>query len=164
MCIIPCRYDGASNYIINLVTQIRSFHPTELIMVVDSDSPDKSYFSKLISLKEMTNHIYGRVNVISRNDRPNMFVKELNIYIKYLQDRLDEAKASMTSKQEKYLLTFADHLKEGIAYYNQLFAELTDRFEGTRSTILSELEVSKAILNQLKLDIEDKSLALAMAY
>ena len=123
-----------------------------------------AYFSKLISLKEMTNHIYGRVNVISRNDRPNMFVKELNIYIKYLQDRLDEAKASMTSKQEKYLLTFADNLKEGIAYYNQLFAELTDRFEGTRSTILSELEVSKAILNQLKLDIENKSLAPAMAY
>jgi len=126
--------------------------------------PNMAYFSKLMSLKEMTSHIYGRVNVISRTDRPNMFVKELNIYIKYLQDRFDEAKTSMTSKQEKYLVTFADNLKEGIAYYNHLFDEVTDRFEGTKATILHELEVSKEVLNQLKSDIENKSLALAMAY
>jgi hypothetical protein len=126
--------------------------------------PNMAYFSKLMSLKEITSHIYGRTNVISRTDRPNMFVKELNIYIKYLQDRLDEARAEMTTKQEKYLLTFAENLKEGIVYYNNLFAELTDKFEGTRSTILHELELSKIALNQLKLDIENKSLSLAMAY
>lgn len=126
--------------------------------------PNMAYFSKLMSLKEITSHIYGRTNVISRTDRPNMFVKELNIYIKYLQDRLDEARAEMTAKQEKYLITFADNLKEGIAYYDTLFEDLTDKFEGTRSTILHELELSRTALNQLKLDIENKSLALAMAY
>ena len=36
----------------------------------------------------------------------------------------------MTAKQEKYLITFADNLKEGIAYYDTLFEELTDKFEG----------------------------------
>jgi len=126
--------------------------------------PNMAYFSKVMSLKEMANHIYGRANVISRTDRPNMFVKELNIYIKYLNDRLEEAKVSMTSKQEKYLVTFENNLREGIRYYNKLFLELNDRFEDTRDVILHELEESKAALNHLKLQIEDKSMALAMAF
>ena len=49
-----------------------------------------SYFSKKMSLKEMVDHIYGRVNVITRKDRPNMFIKELNLYIDYLKNKIEE--------------------------------------------------------------------------
>lgn len=47
MFIIPCKYNSESNYIVNLIKQIRDFHPNEKIMVVDSGSDDKSYFSLL---------------------------------------------------------------------------------------------------------------------
>ena len=47
MFIIPCKYNSTSNYITTLVEQIRHFHPSEKIMVVDSDSSDKSYFEQL---------------------------------------------------------------------------------------------------------------------
>lgn len=47
MFIIPCKFSKKSNSIISLVSQIRHFHPSELIMVVDSDSEDKEYFIDL---------------------------------------------------------------------------------------------------------------------
>ncbi|MEN8248761.1 MAG: hypothetical protein ABFS32_07495, partial [Bacteroidota bacterium] len=64
--------------------------------------PNLAYFSRLMNLKEITDHIYGRINVITRTDRPNMFVKELNMYIDYLGNKIEEAKVSMNDKQEKY--------------------------------------------------------------
>ena len=113
--------------------------------------PNMAYFSKKMTLKDITDHIYGRANMISRIDRPNMFVKELNIYIDFLKNRIDETKASMTIKQEKYLLTFEENLKEGISYYHNLFSELKDKFEGTKSTILQDLENSLKALRLLNI-------------
>ena len=39
--------------------------------------PNLAYFSEILTLKEMADHIYGRINFVKRNDRPNLFVKEL---------------------------------------------------------------------------------------
>jgi len=98
--------------------------------------PNMAYFSKSMSLKEMTDHIYGRSNVIARNDRPNMFVKELKIYIDFLKDKIEETKVSMTKKQEKYLVTFEHNLNEGIDYYQNLFTELKGKFEDNKANVL----------------------------
>jgi len=111
--------------------------------------PNMAYFSKSMSLKEMTDHIYGRSNVITRNDRPNMFIKELKIYIDFLNDKIEETKVSMTKKQEKYLVTFEHNLNEGIDYYQKLFTELKGKFEDTKANVLHELESSKKALGQL---------------
>ncbi len=119
--------------------------------------PNTAYFSKMSSLKEMIDHIYGRTNIISRTDRPNMFTKELNIYIDFLKDKFDEATHSMTAKQEKYLLTFTDNLKEGISYYQNLFSGLKDKFEDTKTEILNDLSRSNVALHLLRLEIENVS-------
>ena len=116
--------------------------------------PNMAYFSRVMSLKEITDHIYGRLNVITRKDRPNLFIKELNIYIDYLKNRIEEAKTSMSDKQEKYFLTFVNNLKDGINYYHNLFNDIKDKFEETKSEILSELETSKNTLHHLILEIE----------
>jgi len=47
MFCIPCKYNKKSNHIIGLVKQIRTFHQSEKIIVVDSGSDDKSYFKEL---------------------------------------------------------------------------------------------------------------------
>ena len=62
-----------------------------------------AYYSKVMSLKNISDHIYGRDNVISRSDRPNLFIKELQIYIDFLKNKLGETKVLMTKKEEKYL-------------------------------------------------------------
>ena len=116
--------------------------------------PNLAYYSKKISLKEMVNHIYGKTNIISRTDRPNMFVKELNIYIDYLKTLVDEAKSALEGTQEKKLQKFSDNLKEGINYYSSLFDELKDKFVDTKSNIINDLKNSTKAINLLNTEIK----------
>ena len=125
--------------------------------------PNMAYFSRKMSLKEITDHIYGRANVISRTDRPNMFVKELNLYIKYLKSKMEETREAFDNKQQKYFKSFVENLNNGIAYYQGLFNEVKDKFEGAKSGILEELEASKQILQNLLIKIERKSQAPVLA-
>jgi len=87
-----------------------------------------------------------------------MFIKELKIYIDFLKNKIKETKVSMTNKQEKYLLTFAKNLKEGINYYYSLFNDLKNIFEDSKSSILCDLDASKKTLDLLKLEIENLSI------
>jgi glycosyltransferase involved in cell wall biosynthesis len=48
MFVIACRNDPVNNYIVDLVDDIRKYHASEEILIVDSDSPDKSYFTKVM--------------------------------------------------------------------------------------------------------------------
>jgi hypothetical protein len=115
--------------------------------------PNMAYFSKIMSLKEITDHIYGRSNMITRTDRPNMFIKELKIYIDFLKNKIEKTRVSITDKKERYLLTFAKNLNEGINYYYRLFTDLKGVFEDTKSSILSDLDDSRKILHLLNLEI-----------
>ena len=125
--------------------------------------PNMAYFSKKLSLKEMVDHIYGRINVLMGTNRPNLFIKELSIYIKYLEGKINEVKASMTEKQAKYFLDFTNNLQEGILYYQALFENMKDRFQDSISLILAELQNGKQVLDQLKLELEEFSMALVSA-
>lgn len=111
--------------------------------------PNLAYFSKTMSLKEITDHIYGFSNIISRIDRPHMFIKELQIYIAYLKVKMEELKSSTSFKQEQYVTTFANNLNKGICYYQQLFSELKNRFVNSKHCILQELETSKQVVHIL---------------
>lgn len=47
MFVIPCKYNPNYPFVIQLVKDIRTFHINEKIVVVDSESDDKSYFDLL---------------------------------------------------------------------------------------------------------------------
>lgn len=117
--------------------------------------PNMAYFSKKMSLKELVDHIYGKTNVITRTDRPNMFIKELKIYIDFLKNKIEETRVSVNVKQEKYLLGFVRHLKEGINYYSDLFGGLKDMVEDKKNEILRELDANMHTLQMLNSDIEN---------
>ncbi|MFI0428721.1 hypothetical protein [Mariniflexile sp. HMF6888] len=120
--------------------------------------PNMAYYSRVMSLKNMTDHIYGRDNMISRTDRPNMFVKELTIYIDYLKNKLEEAKTVMTNKEEKYLLTFTNNLNEGVSYYKTLFNELKSTFQDIKDEVLDALTNGEKSLSLIALEIQDLSI------
>ncbi len=120
--------------------------------------PNIAYFSKIMSLKEIIDHIYGRSNMITRTDRPNMFIKELKIYIDFLKNKIEEMRVSISNKQEKYLLNFVNNLNEGLNYYYRLFTNLKDVFEDAKSSILSDLDAIKETLHRIKLEIENLSI------
>ena len=54
-------------------------------------------------------------------------------------------------------------IKEGIEYYNKLFNDLKDKFEDTRSVILSELDGSRKVLQLLFQEIENLTIPAAIA-
>ena len=111
--------------------------------------PNMAYFSRTMSLREITNHIYGRANVISRTDRPNMFIKELNIYLEFLLDKIEEVGGEVTKKQQKYLMSFSDNLKEGIVFYYKMFKSIKGVFTNTKPEILRDLDLSSIALQKL---------------
>ena len=53
--------------------------------------PNLAYYSKTSTLQDMTNHIYGIKRVMQREDRPNMFIKELSLHMDFLQNKLEDA-------------------------------------------------------------------------
>ena len=83
--------------------------------------PNIAYFSKVVSLQTMVGHIYGRENIITNTNRPHMFIKELALYLDYLEEQLDiETQAGQMVKKKKYFSTFFQNLRQGIQYYFSL--------------------------------------------
>ena len=111
--------------------------------------PNMAYFSHQMSLSNITDHIYGRANMITRTDRPNMFVKEVKLYLDYLADQIIDKSMTVDGKQEKYLLKFANNLKAGIAYYFDLFTDTKNYSKETQSKIHYDLKQCEQRLDQL---------------
>ena len=86
--------------------------------------PNLAYFSKISTLKEMVDHIYGRINLLDNRYRPHMFLKELGMYLDIFKERFEEfIKNPDNQKEKKNLKSFQDNLFDGINYYKRLFAE-----------------------------------------
>ncbi len=102
--------------------------------------PNIAYFSRLVSLQEMVAHIYGRINILNENCRPNMFVKELDMYVDYLRKMVEESLKPLREKQTKYFKSFQNNLQEGINYYKNLFSTVIEESKSVKDKLLAELE------------------------
>lgn len=119
--------------------------------------PNMAYFSKIMSLKDITDHIYGRIDMISHRARPHMFLKELKLYADHLKHKIDDTQGELNKRQEKYLLTFTENMKEGIDYYQQLFTKMKDQFKTSRSNVLNDLQSYTMHLEHLENKIKNSS-------
>lgn len=81
--------------------------------------PNIAYFSKVVRLQEMVDHIYGRTNLVLREDRPHMFIKELLLNVDYFQEQIGETHL-WNEKVAKELSSFGRQLLEGIEYYRAM--------------------------------------------
>ncbi|MBN1968308.1 MAG: hypothetical protein JXR48_11505 [Candidatus Delongbacteria bacterium] len=117
--------------------------------------PNIAYFSKKMDLEEMVDHIYGRTNVIERDDRPNIFVKEFGLYLDFLKTKIEDSKKNINERSAKYLKNFASNMNEGLTYYTDLFSNLKDRFESTKESIISDFEKFKINLANMNQEIEN---------
>ncbi len=91
--------------------------------------PNMAYFSEIVSLKKMINHIYGKINLISKNNRPNMFLKELEMYVDYFKNKIEETSHPIAKKQSKYFKKFYKNLNNGIEYYKNKFSDFKENME-----------------------------------
>jgi len=104
--------------------------PKESKAVSICPGPNLAYFSKKYSLKEMVDHIYGKVNLLEGVNRPNLFVKELGLYIDYFKKELqhfnDDFKTNVQNLRQKkqvYLNKFYNQLLNGVEFYRASFQQ-----------------------------------------
>jgi len=112
--------------------------------------PNIAYFSEVVSLRKMADHIYGRTNIIKRNDRPHMFVKEIGLYLDYLGNKIEETAKPFTAKQHEYFNEFTKNMKDGIEYYRGFFSKIVTK----EKTISADLSKAESKIEELLAQIE----------
>ena len=100
--------------------------------------PNIINFSKISSLKEMVDHIYGRINLITSEKREHMFLTELELYIEQFKAKFDDISLGfIVNEGKKQLVELGSNLLEGISYYR----ELSDKFtKETKESFLLNLD------------------------
>ena len=116
--------------------------------------PNLAYFSDLMSLEEISQHIYGVKKSNISEDRPHFFIKELELYIKYLKEKIEESTLDFNKKQEKYFQKFLNNMNEGISYYTELFDDLKINFKKSAESILDSIKHQKFQLEEISKKIE----------
>lgn len=109
--------------------------------------PNLAYFKSVFSLREMVDHIYGKITLKLENDRPHVFVKEAQLYVDYLKKEFQKLIPEATAKQEAYLEKFRNNLNIGLSYYQ----DLVDSIQLDSEEILEKM---KAQLKELQAEIE----------
>ena len=95
-------------------------HQNDFEAVTICPGPNLAYFSGVFTLKEMIDHIYGRADILNQQHRPNFFVNELDLYIKYITKEKKDEQTSVSDKSEKYFDRFVENITQGINYYRNL--------------------------------------------
>ncbi|WP_372773802.1 hypothetical protein [Mangrovibacterium sp.] len=138
-----CLCEGLSNstYLANEVTPDS---PRRGVSICPG--PNLAYFTKIASLKEMVDHIYGKINLLQDAKRPNLFVKELRMYVDYLENKIEEVRHAKDEKQAAYYRTFRKNMQDGISYYKELFTKYDHKLHEMKKDVMVELEnVNKKI-------------------
>src|SRR5690606_23302204 len=96
----------------------------------------------------------GRTNILERNDRPHMFVKELQLYIDYIKEQIN-ATLTPDNKFIKYCTTYCKNLIEGISYYQGLVVKnaVSTSWKSLLEQPLADLRIElEALLSQNQLE------------
>lgn len=113
--------------------------------------PNVFWFKKQYSLREMIDHIYGRMPVFDQDNRPFVLINELNLYIDHIQKYVADNQTLINDKKIKYVAKFKAQLQSGIAYYDELLHHLSHIPKNIAVTIPRQLELASLRLNQIQL-------------
>lgn len=116
--------------------------------------PNIAYFGDIASLRQMVDHIYGRVNLIMSSSRPHMFIKELKLYFDYLREYLGENGNAPDNRTRSYIEVFFSNLSDGVAYYRKLAAKLTGEWACVRDKLNDGLETVEQQLEELMQQVQ----------
>lgn len=76
--------------------------------------PNIAWFDRYYTLREMVDHIYGRIPSLVPSERPHMFAKELVMYVDYFEKLVKMSGRS--DREVDRLKTFRQNLENGIEY------------------------------------------------
>ncbi|MEK6781957.1 MAG: hypothetical protein AABY93_09630 [Bacteroidota bacterium] len=110
--------------------------------------PNIAYFSEIVSLRKMVDHIYGRANIVHRSDRPHMFIKELALYVDYWTELLTETKEALDNKRRAYVQSFYKNLMDGITYYRAISEKVNNEFSTQKDNFQERLNAAEKRLEE----------------
>lgn len=123
--------------------------------VVICPGPNLAFFDKEVSLAEMIQHIYGNTNILPDNQRPNMFINELKMYVDYLKKEISDSSVQITNSQTRKWNTFKKNVLEGIEYYHHMF-NTSNFFKNGLKTIELQLQEYKRVLTAIEIPQAEK--------
>ena len=103
-------------------------------------------FSRIASFEEMVDHIYGRISLLARSDRPHLFLRELSLYIDYLKREVEKFTVGLTANGPKYYREFKENLAVSMEYYKDLARQFV---EEKRQDFLDELKEQREALEKV---------------
>lgn len=107
--------------------------------------PNLIWFKKIMTLKEIVDHIYGRCSIFIENERPHMFIAELKLQINYLIDEIKKSALGLPTRSSQKIEEVKKNLQKGIAYYQELAKEL----------LIDQQEKFLHLLDGLKKELEN---------
>ena len=137
-----CEGLATSAYIKNNIVK-----PRENTAVAICPGPNLAFFSRSFTLKEMVQHIYGKVDLLNKIDRPNLFVNELKLYIEYLKKDVSQHIGELNDKKSKYFVKFKEQLILGIEYYKNLVPQLLNETETYKTKMMNDLRDLEKLLS-----------------
>lgn len=114
--------------------------PGNSLAVTICPGPNLAYFRKIFTLKEMIDHIYGKINAVIDENRPQVFIKEMKLYINYLQEQLQDKLDHYDAKRIKYVQKYCQNMSEGINYYKSILNNIVSSSDAKKNQILEELK------------------------
>lgn len=118
----------------------------KLTAVTICPGPNIANFSKVVSLQDMTDHIYGRKDIMEKPNRASMFVAELRLYIDFLKKEIERT-TSPTPRDFKSWEKFSNNLLDGIEHYGVL---ISDYVIGNRFQFGMDLEEAKMEILEIR--------------
>ncbi len=116
--------------------------------------PNLVYFSRVYSLKEMIQHIYGTKDILDHSiPRPHFFINELKLNIRYLKELIADVCGKAAKKDTEYFHEFKMNLTEGVDYYKGFVHQLQEESESARQKFMTDLLVLKSQLEGLVLPV-----------
>jgi hypothetical protein len=106
--------------------------------------PNTVYFSKVATLKEMVDHIYGRSSLPLSTERPHMFVKEVALHVSRLREQLDRQAKGFQAATAESCAEARDNLLSSIGYSREkashIVADRAEEFRSRLDELRGELE------------------------
>lgn len=132
-----CLCVGLSN---SAAIEYKETFVNKLTAVTMCPGPNIANFSQIVSLKTMLDHIYGRIQNLTKENRPHMFLAEMELYVNYLKESIEEEiNTDAWAKRAKYFQNFTTNLQSGIEYYRSLPALAKNTFLSTLESMENEL-------------------------
>lgn len=122
--------------------------PHKLNAVAICPGPNLAYFSGIFSLKEMVDHIYGRLNLLGSGKRSNMFVNELKLYVEHFKQEIKDGQGKLNKIQHRHLQNYKNNLLEGIEYYKKLSADFQRESKAYIDSFIEDLAQHRRAIAQ----------------